>query len=46
VPDLRPDGVQFALLRQALADTGHRIETRFSDTGAALRMITESPMLV
>jgi histidine phosphotransferase ChpT len=46
VPELRPDGVQFALLRQALAATGHRIATEFSETRAALRMTSESPMLV
>jgi histidine phosphotransferase ChpT len=34
VPDLKPDGVQFALLRQALTGIGHRVEARFSDTGA------------
>ena len=30
--ELRPDGVQFALLRQALAETGHRLEARFAES--------------
>lgn len=38
VPDLRPDGVQFALLRQALASLGRRIEARFGETGAEVRL--------
>jgi histidine phosphotransferase ChpT len=46
VPGLRPDGVQFALLHQALAATGHRLETRFSESGASLRVTSESAMLV
>ncbi len=36
--DLKPDGVQFALLRQALATIGHRIEARFGETGAEVRL--------
>jgi len=37
-PDLRADGVQFALLRQALADDGQRIDAAFTETGAQLRI--------
>jgi hypothetical protein len=44
VADLRPDGVQFALLRQALAATGHRLEASFTDSAAALRMTAPSPL--
>ncbi len=32
--DLKSDGVQFALLRQDLETTGHRIETRFTEDAA------------
>ncbi|MBP7242035.1 histidine phosphotransferase family protein [Amaricoccus sp.] len=35
---LRPDGIQFALLRQALDDAGRSIEIAFADTGASLTM--------
>lgn len=45
VPDLKPDGVQFALLRQALAGIGHRIEATFTETGASLRLAAVSPAL-
>lgn len=38
VPDLKADGVQFALLRQALASTGHAIDVAFGDTSATLRL--------
>jgi len=44
-PELKPDGVQFALLRQALAGIGHRIEARFTETGAELRLAAASAML-
>lgn len=37
-PELRPDGVQFALLRQALEATGRRLEADFTETGARLRL--------
>jgi len=40
VEDLRPDAVQFALLREALTATGHRIEASFTETGARL-LLTE-----
>jgi histidine phosphotransferase ChpT len=43
--DLRPDGVQFALLRQALAATGHRVEAGFTDTEASMRIAAEAAML-
>ena len=46
VAELKPDGVQFALLRQALAATGHRLEARFTETAARARRSTAiSPML-
>ncbi len=35
-PELKPDGVQFALLRQALAATGHRLAARFGESAAEL----------
>lgn len=35
---LRPDAVQFALLRQGLAESGHRIEARFGETEAEVRI--------
>jgi hypothetical protein len=38
VDDLRPDCVQFALLRQGLEETGQRLVASFTDTGAALRL--------
>jgi histidine phosphotransferase ChpT len=45
VPDLKPDGVQFALLRQALAGIGHRLEVAFTDSAAKLRLAVVSPAL-
>lgn len=45
VPDLKPDGVQFALLRQALAGIGHGIEAQFSETGAELRLTATTVMM-
>jgi histidine phosphotransferase ChpT len=36
--ELRPDGVQFALLDRALAETGYRLETDFAETRARIRM--------
>jgi len=38
VPDLKPDGVQFALLRRALAGLGQAVTAEFTDTGAELRL--------
>ena len=46
VAELKPDGVQFALLAAALGETGHRLDARFTETGAALRMAAASAMLV
>ena len=38
-PDaLRPDAVQFALLRQGLAESGHRVEARFGEAEAEVRI--------
>lgn len=45
VPELKPEGVQFALLRQALAGIGRRAEARFTETGAELRLVAASAML-
>lgn len=45
VPELRADGVQFALLRRALSSTDHRIEAAFGETDLALRITAESPAL-
>lgn len=44
ISDLRSDGVQFALLRQVLATTGHHIAVAFSETGAALTMTARDPL--
>lgn len=41
--DLRADGVQFALLRQVLDATGHRIAVEFGEAGAALTMTAQEP---
>jgi histidine phosphotransferase ChpT len=45
VPELKPDGVQFALLRQALETTGHAIEVAFADTAAMVRIAAPQPAL-
>ena len=45
MPELKPDGVQFALLRQALAGTGQRVEARFTETGAEVRLAATTVML-
>ena len=45
VPELRSDGVQFALLRQGLEESGHRIEVDFGEAGATLRMTAPTPIL-
>ncbi len=45
VPDLKPDGVQFALLRQALLATGHRLTASFGEGAAELGIAADSPML-
>jgi histidine phosphotransferase ChpT len=44
LPELRPDAVQFALLRAALAASGHRLEARFAETAAEVA-VTLSPAL-
>ena len=44
LPDLKPDGVQFALLRQALAATGHRLEASFTESAAALGIAADQPL--
>ncbi len=36
--ELRPDGVQFALLHRALAETNYGLEVEFSETAARIRM--------
>lgn len=41
---LKPDAVQFALLRQALVEADRRIEAMFTDTGAELRMTAPTPI--
>ncbi len=46
IADLRSDGVQFALLREALTATGHRVHAVFTDSGAALKMTAPSAILV
>jgi histidine phosphotransferase ChpT len=45
VPDLKPDGVQFALLRQALSGIGHRLEATFTESAATLRLAAVTPAL-
>jgi histidine phosphotransferase ChpT len=42
--ELRPDAVQFALLRQGLEAAGHRLEARFAETGAEVAIVL-SPAL-
>lgn len=44
VPELRSDGVQFALLRRGLDAGGHEFETAFTEAGAALSMTAPSPI--
>lgn len=43
-PQLKPDAVQFALLRQALVEADRRIEAMFTNTGAELRMTAPTPI--
>jgi histidine phosphotransferase ChpT len=45
VPDLKPDGVQFALLRRALAGIDYRLDAAFGETSVQLRIAAASPML-
>jgi histidine phosphotransferase ChpT len=42
-PELRSDGVQFALLHRALIEAGQHIDAAFSDTGAKIRIAAEAP---
>ena len=39
VADLRPDAVQFALLRQALPASGHRVAARFGESSAEVDLV-------
>ncbi|MBP7000244.1 histidine phosphotransferase family protein [Amaricoccus sp.] len=41
---LRPDGIQFALLRQELDAAGRAAEIAFAETGATLRMTAPEPL--
>jgi hypothetical protein len=41
-PRLKPDAVQFALLRQALGEAGRGVEAAFTETGVELRMTAEA----
>jgi histidine phosphotransferase ChpT len=43
--ELRPDAVQFALLRQALVASGHRVEARFGESSAVIE-VALSPELI
>jgi histidine phosphotransferase ChpT len=45
VPDLKADGVQFALLARALAETGHAISATFGDSSVAVEIASTTPML-
>ncbi len=38
LPALRPDGVQFALLRRALVDSGSQLDAEFEESAARVRM--------
>jgi histidine phosphotransferase ChpT len=44
IAELRPDCVQFPLLRQALTDTGARLSAEFTEDSAALRLTVRSPL--
>ena len=46
IPELRSDGVQFALLREALGRSGHRVHASFTESGASLKMTAQSALLV
>lgn len=45
IAELKPDGVQFALLRQALDGLSHGIVARFSETAAEIRLAPVGAML-
>jgi histidine phosphotransferase ChpT len=40
---LRPDGIQFAVLRQTLDASGHGVEVAFDETAARVRMTAPEP---
>lgn len=43
--ELRPDAIQFALLAEALAETGCRLSTRFEETSADVRITAPAAAL-
>ena len=45
VPGLKADGVQFALLRQAVEATGHAIDVAFAESAVAVRITVPQPAL-
>ena len=45
LPDLTPDVVQFALLRNALLCANHRISARFSETTASVAITATDPVV-
>lgn len=46
VPELKSDGVQFAILRRALETTGHEIAVAFGGQAASVRITVREPALV
>ena len=40
--ELKPDGVQFPLLRQALAASGHRLAATFTDDAAEIGLVASA----
>lgn len=45
VPDLKSDGVQFAILRRAIETTGNEIDVAFGEQAASVRIIVREPAL-
>ena len=45
MPGLKADGVQFALLRQAVEATGHAIDVAFAESAVAVRITVPQPAL-
>ena len=45
LPDIKPDAVQFPLLAAALAESGHRLAARFTETAAELSITALRPAL-
>lgn len=43
--ELKPDGIQFALLRQKLAEGEQRLEASFDDTSAEIGIIADRPAM-